>query len=95
MEENIKAPLDLLAKFKEFETLAKSSKTKIKRELFDGEEKASIETLREQLQKYDEDYFTIMNLSNDVVDFPIFRVMTGKMKKELGDKALSIRNYIL
>jgi septum formation topological specificity factor MinE len=36
-----------------------------------------------------------MNLSNDIVDFPIFRVMAGQMKKELGDKVSKLKEEIL
>jgi Mg2+ and Co2+ transporter CorA len=36
-----------------------------------------------------------MNLSNDVVDFPIFRIMCGKIKKELGQQAQKLKQAIL
>lgn len=53
-------------------------------ELFSKEGKAPLERLREAVKHYDQAYNEIMNLSNDIVDFPLFRVMTGEMKKGLG-----------
>lgn len=45
------------------------------KELFGGEEKAPLSELREKIEHYRKAYDEIMNLSNDVVDFPLFRVM--------------------
>ena len=57
--------------------------------------KASIKKLREEIEHYHQAYFEIMNLSNDVVDFPIFRIMCGKIKKELGAQADKLKQSIL
>jgi hypothetical protein len=45
------------------------------KELFKPDEKASLERLREEISHYDKAAYEIMNLSNDVVDFALFRVM--------------------
>lgn len=37
----------------------------------------------------------ILNLSNDVVDFPMFRVMAAKMKEQLSHSAHKIRDKLL
>ncbi|PCI27099.1 hypothetical protein COB52_05370 [Candidatus Kaiserbacteria bacterium] len=95
LEENIIAPLALLDTYKEFEFVAKTSKTKLVKDLFGGEEQATIEELRAKLAEYDEAHDKIMNLSNGIVEFPIFRVMAGKMKKELGDKVNKLKEEIL
>ena len=50
---------------------------------FQGEEKASIEKLREIIGHYDQAEKEILNLSNDIVDFPLFRIMTGSAKQNL------------
>jgi len=36
-----------------------------------------------------------MNLSNDVVDFPLFRVMAQNMKNNLGHQADKIKEKLL
>lgn len=73
-EANIKGPLELLKKYKEYEYILNVDKKKLHKELF-GEEKASLQELRERLLHYDKAHLEIMNLSNDIVDFPLFRVM--------------------
>jgi hypothetical protein len=65
------------------------------KELFNGEEKASIKELREKIMHYDNAYNEILNLSNDVMDFPLFRVMAGKMKEQLAQQALKIKEKLL
>lgn len=53
------------------------------KELFGGEEKASLEELRNRIKHYDNAFYEILNLSNDIVDFPLFRVMAHNMKSNL------------
>lgn len=36
-----------------------------------------------------------MNLSNDVVDYPMFRVMAAKMKDQLSNQAKKIKETLL
>ncbi len=36
-----------------------------------------------------------MNLSNDIVDFPLFRVMAQSMKTNLGNQAEKIKDKLL
>ena len=43
--------------------------------VFNGDEKAPLNELREKIDHYRKAHYEIMNLSNDVVDFPLFRVM--------------------
>ena len=65
------------------------------KELFNGDEKAPLDKLREAVNHYDKAYYEIMNLSNDIVDFPLFRVMASEMKKGLGSRALKIKEALL
>ena len=48
-----------------------------------GEEKAPLGILREKVQHFQEAHDQILNLSNDVVDYPLFRVMAQNMKQNL------------
>ena len=65
------------------------------KELFSKDNKAPLDKLREAVTHYDQAYNEIMNLANDVVDFPLFRVMTAEMKKGLGKTALKLRDTLL
>lgn len=44
---------------------------------------------------YDKAYYEILNLSNDVMDYPLFRVMTKDMKTGLAKATLKIRDSLL
>ena len=37
----------------------------------------------------------IQNLSNDIVDYPLFRVVAGKMKEQLSNQAAKIKEKLL
>ncbi len=74
IEENIKGPMELLDKYKAYEYILNVDKKELIQSLF-GEQKAPLEELREKIDHYRKAHEEIMNLSNDVVDFPLFRVM--------------------
>jgi len=102
VEENMVQPAGLLEKYKKFTDILSVSKKALSKELFgdqkqEGEasEKAHIDKLREAIAHYDKAYYDILNLSNDVVDFPLVRVMAGALKKKLADKCFSIRESLL
>lgn len=65
------------------------------KELFNGDEKAPLNEIREKIQHYKQAYDEIMNLSNDIVDFPLFRVMAQNMKNNLGHQAEKIKEKLL
>lgn len=75
IEENIKGPLELLEKYKKYEYILNVDKKALLKELFNGDEKAPLNEIREKIMHYKIAYDDIMNLSNDVVDYPLFRVM--------------------
>lgn len=72
--ENIKGPLELLEKYKQYEYILNVDKKALLKELFGGEEKAPLSELRSRIEHYRQAHYEIMNLSNDTVDFPLFRV---------------------
>jgi hypothetical protein len=59
------------------------------------DEKASLDKLKESITHYDQAYYEIMCLSEDEVNFRLFRVIVKKLKHELGDQALKCRDRIL
>ena len=95
VEENIKGPVELLEKFKQYEDILNVDKKALIKELFKGEEKAPLEKLREKVTHFDKCHFEIMTLANDVVDFPLFRIMTKEMKEGLGKQADKIKQTLL
>lgn len=110
VDENIGEPAALLEKYKKYSEILNVSKSKLSKELFgdpkkevkevkEGEEaeggKASIDKLREVISHYNQAYYEILNLSNDVVDFTLVRVMAGSLKKKLAEKCFSIRESLL
>ncbi len=94
-QENITGPIELLEKYKKFEYILNVDRSALVKELFGGEQKAPLKELRERIKHFDTAYTEILNLSNDVVDFPLFRVMAAKMKESLSHQALKIRNKLL
>ena len=93
--ENILGPLELLEKYKQYEYILNVVRKNLIKELFGGEQKATIQELREKILHYEKAYNEILNLSNDIVDFPLFRVMAGKMKEQLSQQALKIKEKLL
>ena len=85
----MEAPQKLLDQYKQYEFVINTNKKKLVKELFPGgatgEEKASLEVLREQIGHFDRAHYEILNLSNDIVDYPLFRVMTANMKTSLAE----------
>jgi hypothetical protein len=51
--------------------------------------------LRDRIKHYEDAYNEILNISNDVVDFPLFRVMAGNMKASLSQQAAKIKDKLL
>mmetsp|Transcript_43579 Transcript_43579/g.42092 ORF Transcript_43579/g.42092 Transcript_43579/m.42092 type:complete len:144 (-) Transcript_43579:2649-3080(-) len=95
IEENIVGPNELLYKYKQYEYILNVDKKDLIKTLFKGEEKAPLSKLREEVTHYDTAYYEILNLSNDVVEYPLFRVMTQEMKEGLAKQALKIRDVLL
>lgn len=63
INENVHGPTELLNKYRQFETILKSSKSEKVNSLF--EPKQPIESIREQIEFYDKTYYDILNTSND------------------------------
>lgn len=94
-QENIKGPYELLQKYKLYEYILNVDKKALVKELFGGEEKAPLDELRSRIKHYDTAYYEILNLSNDIVDYPLFRVMAQNMKQNLSHQAFKIREKLL
>jgi len=78
-EENIVEPEALLAKYKKFEFVLNVDKKALINNLFKregdtarGENKASYEEIREQIERFNQAEYEILNVSNDVIDYPLF-----------------------
>lgn len=80
----MKGPTELLNQFKKYEYILNVDKKALIKELFKGGEKAPLHKLREAVTHYDKAEYEILTLANDIVDFPLFRVMTKEMKDGLG-----------
>jgi dynein heavy chain len=93
-QENIVGPNELLEKYKQYEYILNVDRKQLIKDLF-GESKAAIKDIRDQIKHYDDAYMAILNLSNDVVDYPMFRVMTAKMKEQLSHQANKIKETLL
>jgi hypothetical protein len=93
--ENIVGPQELLEKYKQYEYILNVDKKNLIKELFGGEQKATIQELREKILHYQKAYDEILNLSNDIVEFPLFRVMAAKMKDQLSQQAFKIKEKLL
>ena len=95
---NVDGPNKLLAAFKEYEYILNVGKTTLINDLFKGGEggkKKPLADIRKEIQHYEKAHYEIMTLSEDDVDFKIFRVMTRTLKQGLGDAANKIKERIL
>lgn len=98
INDNIGGPNQVLEQYKKYEYVLNVDKKKLIDDLFKGGEngeKKPLEDIKEQITHYDDAYYNIMTLSEDEIDFRIFRVMAKKMKNDLGDQASKIKDRIL
>jgi hypothetical protein len=61
----------------------------------DGNTKKSLKEIQKYIQHYEDAYFKIMTLTHDDIDFPLFRILTKKLKLELAERANKIKDLIL
>ena len=95
---NVDGPNKLLEQFKEYEYIPNVNEKQLIKDLFKGGEnggKKPINEIKEQILHYEKAYYEIMTLSEDEVDYKIFRVMTKKLKQTLGDEAKKLMDKIL
>ena len=97
-KENQVAPTALLDQYKKYEYILNVKKTSLIKELFNRpiteenkDKKAPYEEIAAQLTKYHEAEYEILNISNDVVNFPIFQVKAGDLKQKLAKEANAIK----
>lgn len=98
--ENIVQPLEILAQYKKYEYLLNVERNQLVDSLFANQEneggpKVSIELIKEQIEIYHIAAEEIMNLSNDQIETPMFRVQTAKIKDTLSKAALKIRDKLI
>lgn len=97
-EGNLEDPNNLLDQYKKYEYILNVDKKALIDDLFKGGEegqKKALEDIKERISHYDQAHYEIMTLSEDEVDYRLFRVMAKKLKTQLGDKALEWKNMIL
>jgi dynein heavy chain, axonemal len=103
-EENIKEPISILGMYQEYEYLLNVNKNELVESLFNNKElkteendsgKADIKEIGEAIQQYHQAAEEIMNLSNDFIDTPMFRVECKKIKQTLYDQAIKIRDKLI
>ena len=85
LEQNIIGPSELLDKYKEYEYILNVDKKELIDDLFKPGQKKTLEEIREKVAHYDQAYYEIMTLSEDEVNFNVFRIITKKLKQELGE----------
>ena len=88
----------LLQKFKKYEYILNVDKKALIDDLFKGGEegeKKPLAEIKEAILHYQQAHYEIMTLAENTVSLKIYRVNTQKLKKDLGDKALEIKNKIL
>jgi hypothetical protein len=104
--ENIVEPERLLTKYQKFDFILNTDPSKLVKELFNNKEraaeteneadiKADIQEIRATLRKFDQAADDIMVLSNDDVDYQMFRIKALDLKKTLCEKANKIKQSIL
>ena len=97
-KENQVAPTALLEQYKKYEYILNVDKKRFIRDLFkrpiteeNTEEKASYDEIAEQLNKYHQAEYEILNISNDTVEFPVFQVKAHDLKQRLAKEANAIK----
>jgi hypothetical protein len=88
----------LLQQFKKYEYILNVDKKALVDDLFKGGEdgaKKPLADIKEAILHYQQAHYEIMTLAENTVNLKIYRVNTQKMKKDLGDQALKIKNQIL
>jgi dynein heavy chain len=99
---NIVAPNKLLDSYKKYEDVINTDRKQLIKGLFQKEiteentdKKANMEDIDTSLKKFHIAEYEIMNLSNDIIDFPIFRVEAKELKLKLAKQANDLKNRIL
>ena len=95
---NVGGPNALLEKYKKYEYILNVDKKALIEDLFKGGEegqKKTLQEIRETVLHYDRANYEIMTLTEDEVNFRIFRIQAKKMKESLGDEANKIKERIL
>jgi hypothetical protein len=97
-QENTTGPSSILQEYKKYEYILNVDKKKLINDIFKGEDgntKMALNEIKEQIEHYERAHYEIMTLSEDEIDFRLFRVTTKKLKYELGDQAEKIKEKIL
>jgi hypothetical protein len=82
-DENIIKPMALLKEYKKYEYVLNVDSKKLIKELFSGEEKADIDEIRRQIDLYETASYEILNVSNNTVEYPLFRIEVAHLKESL------------
>jgi hypothetical protein len=100
--ENVEGPNELLERYKKYEYILNIDKKKQINDLFKAvdeetkeQKKVPLEDIKAQIEHFEQAHYEIMTLSEDEVDFRIFRIMAKKLKDELGETAMKHKKSIL
>jgi hypothetical protein len=74
LKEELQGPKELMEKYKKFEYVLNEKKRDLSKQLINNENKATLDEIKDKINHYDNAAYEIMNLSNDVEDFPLFRI---------------------
>jgi len=98
-DENCPDPLSLLDEYKKYEYVMNVDKKELIDSLFKGgenrDEKQPLAAIEERIQHFDTAYTEIMTLSEDEVNYKMFRIMTKKLKEDLADQADKCKERIM
>lgn len=98
VKENMVGPQALLDEYKKYEFVLNVDSDELLESLFNVPgnlyDKAPIEDIREQIERFYNAEIEILNLSNNHMDYPMFRIKAEKLKTGLAAKAAKIKDKI-
>jgi hypothetical protein len=87
LKENMIAPCALLDQYKKFEFVLNVDRKELIDSLFNVPDapynKVPLEAIKEEITRFHEAEEEILNISNNLNDFPMFRVKAAKLKNSL------------
>ena len=100
-KENQVAPHALLEEYKKYEYILNVDKKRLIKDLFNKpiteenpSEKADYAEIAAKLNQFHSAEYEILNISNDIVDFPIFQVKAQDLKQRLAKEAKAIKERL-
>lgn len=99
VKENMVAPQALLDQYKKYEFVLNVDSKELLESLFNVPDqpnnKMPLETIKEEIHRFHEAEEEILNISNNLNDFPMFRVKAEKLKRSLAGYARKLKKRII